>query len=550
MVTLSKKQAVSGFMGTTILVAAALVFPRVTGKILQLSDFLLNFSLDFGTGAILMSGLMMGALVVAHRRYEKVLELKDMLHRHQELEIEFQHKALNAHSIISFTDEKGCILEVNDKFVETFGYPRDELIGESHRIIHVSEGNESTFDVISRSLGARRPWQGEHVAKTRAGERLIMRTTIMPLHDEEGLHIKNVNIRTDVTELRKTESSRALSAILDKLQDEIYIYDVENLNIVYVNEKSMERCGWTRQDLSGKRILDTAKGFKERLFRAHVEPLVKGEKDVVSISTEHEKGPVEIITRICHWLDDLPVFVSVLRDITERKKLEAIKMETVSMVSHELRTPLTSIKGALRLLQSGVAGDLSKDVASIIDIASRNSDRLLLVVNDILDLEKIQAGKMDFSLSSVDLSSFLSEAVDCNKGYGDQHRVTFEIAGPQRPAWIKGNPDRLMQVMSNLFSNAAKFSPEGEAVVIELSETDKSYRVSVTDKGPGISEDAQKTIFDSFTQAAPSDGLKRNGTGLGLTITKKIIEHHSGRIDLISSVGKGTTFYFDLPKLH
>ncbi len=236
-----------------------------------------------------------------------------------------------------------------------------------------------------------------------------------------------------------------------------------------------------------------------------------------------------------------------LADITARKEIEKAKAEFISTVSHELRTPLTSIKGSLGLIKSGTAGEMPKKLTSMLDIAYNNSDRLVLLINDILDMEKIEAGKMDFHLKPVAVQTLLDEAMEANKGYGDEHKVTFVRSGDDEQILIEGDKDRLMQVLSNLMSNAAKFSPDGEQVELIATRKNGTARIAVRDKGPGVPEQFRESIFEKFSQADSSDTRKVGGTGLGLSITKAIVEQHGGIIGLDSETSKGTTFFFDLP---
>jgi len=173
---------------------------------------------------------------------------------------------------------------------------------------------------------------------------------------------------------------------------------------------------------------------------------------------------------------------------------------------------------------------------------------MLEVLNSILDLEKFEAGKINFSLKPTSLVKLVNSAVEMNKGYGDEHGVSFSVKKVPSIAVVLGSSSHLMQVMSNLMSNAAKFSPRGGDICVDLVEKANFWRISVTDKGPGIPPESQNKVFNSFSQLEPADGKHRAGTGLGLAISKKIVERHSGRIGLISVVGEGTTFYFDIPK--
>lgn len=245
-----------------------------------------------------------------------------------------------------------------------------------------------------------------------------------------------------------------------------------------------------------------------------------------------------------------PANQRIVTDITERKQSEEMKNEFISTVSHELRTPLTSIKGSLGLIRTGVIGELPEKLKSLLEIAYANSDRLERLINDILDIEKIEAGKMSFHLQPVEIVELVEKAIEANKGFGDEHGVSFVFKErPEEKAVVDGEEDRLMQVMSNLMSNAAKFSPEGEPVEISVTSGAVGIRVSVADRGPGVSQDFQDKIFEKFSQADSSDTRQQGGTGLGLSITKAIIEHHDGVLGFETEEGNGTTFYFVLPPL-
>jgi two-component system, OmpR family, sensor histidine kinase VicK len=504
-----------------------------------------------------------GGWTAAHkilkRRYSRTI--KNLEHRFNH-EIRLLDSAIDQHSIVSVTDRDGNFLKVNKNFEDAFGFSSAEIIGKCTSVLYgaaVVEQDASTdlgetcptasFCDVHTSIQNGLVWSGGQTLRRANGETVHMMSTILPHFDDQGNHVHTVSLRTDITQKRMDESQRQLTRMLEELQDEVFLYDVDELKISYMNKSALARCEWTAEEALGRPIADTAANFSVPHFRAHVAPLMDGSRDVVSIETTHEKGPVEISTRIYVGPNGNEVFLSVLRDTSERKKLKAVKMNTLATVSHELRTPLTSIKGALRLVQSGVAGELSSEIKSMIDIASRNSDRLLDMVNDILVLEKMNANKVDFTLEETDLAAVVMDAVSINKGFGDELGVSF-VYDPLPPrSLVAGNSDRLMQVMTNLMSNAAKYSPPGGTVHVGVRNQGKTLRVYVTDNGPGVPEDARATIFDSFTQFSAADGTTRSGTGLGLQICKKIVARHHGSISYESDPGKETTFYFDLPNL-
>lgn len=236
-------------------------------------------------------------------------------------------------------------------------------------------------------------------------------------------------------------------------------------------------------------------------------------------------------------------------DITDIKAVDKMKDEFVSTVSHELRTPLTSIKGALGLMRTKTFGTLPAEMNKMLDIAYKNCDRLVLLINDILDIEKIEAGKMVFKFEPVDIISILKNAVAANQAYADQFGVTFLLETGLEHVWIRADEGRIMQVLANLLSNAAKFSPENGDANIYIERRERMVRISVEDHGPGIHEDFRLRIFEKFSQSDSSDRRKVSGTGLGLSIARAIVERHGGHIDFDTELGKGSTFYFEIPEL-
>lgn len=239
--------------------------------------------------------------------------------------------------------------------------------------------------------------------------------------------------------------------------------------------------------------------------------------------------------------------VAVIHDVTELKRTEKIKHEFISMVSHELRTPLTSIRGSLGLLVSGIMGHFSKRAQNLLEIANSNCERLLLLINDILDLEKIEIGKMDFQLKNYELNQIVTESIAANKMYADKYDLSLELIPAQSPIFVQVDSSRLLQVLANLISNACKFSPQGGCIKILVQQINSVARVSVSDNGSGISEEFQARIFQKFSQADSSDTRGKGGTGLGLNISKGIMEQLDGTLNFICPPEGGTTFYFELP---
>jgi two-component system sensor kinase FixL len=253
------------------------------------------------------------------------------------------------------------------------------------------------------------------------------------------------------------------------------------------------------------------------------------------------------------------MFTGIVRDISERKETEEklrsamrrvheqqIKDEFVTTVSHELRTPLTSIKASLDLIISGAIDANSGQVEMLINIAHKNSERLLLLINDILDISKIDSEKMSLNQERIKLRPFIDTAIFDNQVYAEKHQVKFVLTHCPSAICINADPDRLMQVMSNLMSNAAKFSHKDSVVEISAHIIEDNIRIAVCDKGRGIPVEFRDKVFDKFTQADNSNTREMSGTGLGLHISKSIIEQHNGALSFISELDNGSTFYIDL----
>ena len=250
---------------------------------------------------------------------------------------------------------------------------------------------------------------------------------------------------------------------------------------------------------------------------------------------------------LAHHADGSPrYYIMQVLDVTERHEMDLVKGEFISVVSHELRTPLSSIRGSLGFIIATLDPDFPEDERELLEIAHKNSERLIHLINDILDIDKIAAGKMRFDFETLELGDLIWQAIAANQSYAERFGVNF-VSEPNADSHVRVDAERLIQVLTNLLSNAAKFSPEGGSVRIGMERHGDHVRILVSDNGPGIPEGFRAKVFQRFSQADSSAGRAKGGTGLGLHISKQIVERMGGSIDFTTEVGVGTTFHVDLP---
>lgn len=242
-----------------------------------------------------------------------------------------------------------------------------------------------------------------------------------------------------------------------------------------------------------------------------------------------------------------PAVLGWFHDISERIRIDKMKSEFISTVSHELRTPLTSIVGSLGLVAGGALGEIPVQAKNLVEIAHRNSLRLSLLINDLLDMEKLAEGKMDFKMQRQKLMPLIEQALEDNQGYGTARHVELELTGRSYDTRVNVDAHRLMQVLSNLLSNAIKYSPDNGTVEVAVHHDEQTARITVTDRGPGIPAEFRSRIFQKFSQADSSDTRQKGGTGLGLAIARELVVRMGGKIGFDSVEGQGASFYIEFP---
>jgi PAS domain S-box-containing protein len=261
----------------------------------------------------------------------------------------------------------------------------------------------------------------------------------------------------------------------------------------------------------------------------------------------HKNGSIVTLDWNGAWSECEQLHFFVGRDASPAKLIEHLKDEFVATVSHELRTPLTSIAGALSLLINDAGGTLPVPAKRLLTIAHANSQRLVRLVNNILDMERIESGKVVFVQKQVEVRSLVEEAIEANRGFADGFGVRIKLNVAAAAGDIRGDPDWLLQVVTNLLSNAVKFSPPGEEVEVAIENLSGAIRISVRDHGHGVPDDFKQRIFEKFAQADASDARQLGGTGLGLSIVKQIVTRLGGEVSFGDAPGGGAIFHVVFP---
>jgi PAS domain S-box-containing protein len=343
-------------------------------------------------------------------------------------------------------------------------------------------------------------------------------------------------------------------AILNNVLEAIITIDTAGI-VLSANAAAVSMFGYSINEILGNNVSQLMPDARARAHDGYIDAYLKtGVEHVLGKGRElegrHKSGrifPMHLAVSDVQ-LPHTRYFVGVCRDISEQKETEKLKNEFVSIVSHELRTPLTSITASLGLLKGGLGGTLPEKARGLIDIAHNNAARLGRLINDILDIEKIEAGKMTFKRDILSINQLLQESVSANHGYADKYKVSLKFDPITPDIAVIADHDRSLQVLANLISNACKFSLAGSDVHISTKMTaEKTIDICVTDHGCGISPDFAARIFDKFSQADSTTARSKEGTGLGLSLSRQMAKSMGGDLSFTSTPQVQTQFCFTLP---
>jgi PAS domain S-box-containing protein len=447
----------------------------------------------------------------------------------------------------------GIIESANSSLHKLLGYESEELHGKQVTSILESLYADDKSMKDSLKTGERKIFgvARETTAFHRNGSRVPVELALSLLN--LGHMRVFIAIVRDITELRKSKQLQSqLAAIVESSDDSIYGMDL-NCVVTSWNPAAEILYGYTSAEVLGKPVLDlTIPPDRAGEIEVFLERMRRGDSighfETVRRNKRGKLMDVDLtISPIRNSLGQVVGISTIARDISVRKEAERRISEFYSMVSHELRTPLTSIRASLGLLEGGIAGSIDEEALQLVQIARAESDRLILLINDILDLQKIEAGMLELKYSQVILSELINTVAESLRAMADEYGVKLR-ASYARDFTFVADQARVIQVIHNLLSNAIKYSAKGSAVKItaEVLPADV-LRISVTDRGPGIRADQMHKLFGKFQQLDSSDSRPQGGTGLGLAISKAIVEQHGGKIGVESNVGEGSTFWFEIP---
>lgn len=467
---------------------------------------------------------------------------------------------------IMASDLEGVVRIFNRGAERILGFSAEEIVGRHsieliQRFEEVSQREEEARRLHGKSVGGfdlfvekarhgvveEREW----TYRRRDGERLTLTLAVSPLRNAQNEIVGFLGVAKDVTlwnraieELGASES-RVRSIIQNSLGG-VMTFNRKGV-IESLNPAAETMFGYGERELVGRHfsvLLDEPDQAPADVRESKYASAIGTVTDLVGRRRNGDCFPLEIAL---FSFDEAAqtYYAAHMMDVSKRYEVDRMKHDFVSTVSHELRTPLTSIRGALGLVASGALGDIGAEAREMIGVAERNSVRLINLINDILDIERLESGRMEMSPARTTMKSIIERSLENVATLADQEGILLEVRSAD--GMLLADEDRIVQVLINYLSNAIKFSPRGAAVTVTSEQNNGWIMCSVEDHGTGISEEAQKKLFQRFERVDASDSRRRGGTGLGLAISKAIVQHHGGSVGLRSQEGRGSTFWFRLP---
>lgn len=472
-------------------------------------------------------------------------------------ETRYRQLVENSLGMVSTHDFAGTLLSINAHAAASLGYTPGEMIGQPLRGF-IDDRHLEEYDQYLRAIAGEREREGRFYFKRKDGgvaviayrNRLIELPGAPPFVLGYGIDItKQMQAREELNTLLSQHES-----ILESVGDGIWGSDLEG-RLTFVNRRGTEMLGYTPEELQGKEINALVHHLQPGSAQPTVESLSsEGEADAPALAgndvfwrKDGSSFPVQYVTRPLVHGGRVTGTVVAFTDVSERRRLERMKDEFISTVSHELRTPLTSLRGALGLMSAGVLAKHPEKFSQMLDIAVTNCDRLVRLVNNIVDFERINSGDLPLALGDWDTIDLLRRAADAERIAAGRAGICFRVDA--QPEQVRVDGDRILQVLSNLIQNAIKFSRRGSEIRLAASVTgERQVTLEVQDQGPGIPPEKHHLIFERFQHADASDSRAAGGAGLGLAICRSIVEQHGGQIGVKSALGLGSSFHFTVER--
>lgn len=524
-------------------------------------------------GLFFLDGQVRRALGLARRRADA--------HAAVVRELNERQFAQDQHAIVSITDASGNINYANEKFQQISGYPLEDLIGQNHRIVKSGLHPPEVYENLWATIASGKVWHGELCNRARKGSLYWVAATIVPFLDDEGKPRQYISIRTDITERKRFEHDIAvqrqfLQTLTNALGEGVYAIDIQG-HCTFINPEGERLLAQAYADLENHSI-----HHRIHHHSADGEPLAARDcplyhamkaGEVLRSDTEvfHRPDgsafPVALVA-VPLWSEDRTQIIGqvvAFRDITEAtrrraeleqardeaEKANRAKSEFLSSMSHELRTPLNAILGFAQLLEQSRKESLSDKQKGHVARILSGGKHLLKLINDILDLAKIEEGKMSLLLEPLNTRELLEDCLHTTRSLADPKGIAVTCPACEKPdlPWIVADLTRTRQILLNLLSNAVKYNRSRGTVTVLAQDQGEYLRLGVADTGYGIPAHQQNKLFQPFSRLGHENtGIE--GTGIGLTITKRLIEMMGGAIGFSSEDGVGSTFWVDLPISH
>jgi PAS domain S-box-containing protein len=534
-------------------------------------------------GSQFWAGLVITAIYGPNREligFSKVVrDLTEQRHTEERLgdsvkELKDIKFALDQSTIVAFTDKQGTITYVNDAFCKISKYSEQELLGQNHRIINSGHHPHEFFINMWKTIAKGQVWKGEIKNRAKDGSYYWVDTTIVPLKDDQGKPEQYIAIRHDITNRKQVEEE--LRASLKEVADIKFALDQSTIvaitdrkgDITYVNDAFCRISKYSEQELLGQNHRIINSGHHPHEFFINMwKTIAKGQVWKGEIKNRAKDGSY-------YWVDTTLVpfvdsngkpyqYAAVRHDITGRKKLELEleqakeaaeeankkKSQFIANMSHELRTPLNAVISYSQMLKQGIAGAINEKQHKYANNIEVSGKHLLDMVNDILDIAKIEAGKIQLAFQQVEVKPLITDLQEVLAGMAEQKKVKLGFSTDSDLVRIMADPARLRQIFFNLISNAIKFNRENGYAYIRLYCSDDQQWIigEVEDTGIGIPKNKIGELFTQFYQVDSSTSRAHEGTGLGLALTRHLVQLHGGTISVESEEGKGSKFTFKIP---